>query len=357
MSALTPPLHIVAARLQRGAAAPATGDPAAADPAGAGPWSERAIPAALAAAFERAAAAGALREQALAAGQIHALRDAPAFGAVLLDRWLPQAQQWQGWLVTPDPAYAGSTDLVLEARDGPFDPRAGMVCCALPLLAAPAQLGDCLGRLPPARLDAVRWLGECDRGAAAGNLPRPGVIARMGVPDGYALTGTPLAGENDARNAYRDLLAQGMDRFGLVPAKLATTHTTMPPAVPETAAPPPRAAANQPRWLRSFAAVAATLAVVQAGLLLWRFQDSGDALRTGDGAQQYRGGSSAEGMRFRVLFRPEASEAEIRDWLRQQKLQIVAGPDPMGAYTLSSAETGRALPQPGPGNPLARVEP
>ena len=227
-------------------------------------------PAALAAAFERAAAAGARREQALAAGQIHALRDAPAFGAVLLDRWLPQAQQWQGWLVTPDPAYAGSTDLVLEARDGLRSARRHG------LLRAAAA-----GRSRPARrLPGPAAAGAAGCGALAGRVrPRRGrrqpAAARRDRPHGRAgrLRLDRHAAGRGERRAQRVPGPAGPGHGPLRHGAGQTSHHACHHATGSAGdrCPPPRAAANQPRWLRSFAAVAATLAVVQAGLLLWRF--------------------------------------------------------------------------------------
>lgn len=63
------------------------------------------------------------------------------------------------------------------------------------------------------------------------------------------------------------------------------------------------------------------------------------------------------GLRLRVLFRADATEAEIRTWLQREQLEIVAGPDTLGAFTLLSRDRQKVLPPPGPGNPLAVINP
>lgn len=391
MSTLHPCLSVVAARLEAGNAAkvadegplPALQADGATAAAGTD-WAALPIPPALAAAFERSAQARSLRTLALAPGQFRALRHAPAFGAVLLDRWSPAGQCWQGWLATPDPAYAGSMDMVLEQGDDPLDPRLGMVCCAMRVQARADQLGACLGVLAAERMAMVRWLGEWDRGAAAGNLARPGVVARAEVPGGYALIGSPLAGPDDPRHAYRGLLARGIASFGLevalpVPQPVPQPVTQLvtqpaarggqPDGAQDTTAstagssggrkerpmPHPPAAPAGPasggRWVKPFAALAAALAILQSGLLLWRYHSDG---ATPAAAPRAPG---AGGNDIRAQFRPEATEAEIRAWLLRQGLQIVGGPDTAGSFMLHADDGRQALPAPGPGNPLARPNP
>ncbi|GAB7541192.1 hypothetical protein CS8_008550 [Cupriavidus sp. 8B] len=391
-STLLPPLNIVAARLDAGNTAKIADEgplPAlqanGASAAGGVDWTTRPIPDALAAAFARASQASPQRARALAPGQYHALRHAPGFGAVLLDRWSPAGQCWQGWLVTPDSAYAGSTDMVLEDRDGPLDPRIGMVCCAIRVLARADQLGTCLGVLADERLGAVRWLGEQDRGA--GNLARPGTVARFDVPGGYALTGSPLAGPSDPRHAYRDLLARGVASFGLEPAQSvlrggeqdstqrvvaskpgsgsksrsnssssSSTDKVKQKERPIPQPPSPAGTTNGARWVKPFAIVAAMLALLQFGLLAGSYNRDNAAMAAPSRSAPPQGGSGSSSD-LHARFRPEATEAEIRTWLLREGLQIVGGPDATGGFTLHGGDAQHTLPAPGPGNPLARVGP
>lgn len=348
MNALTPPLAVVAARL-----APVDDTFDAFDPFDAvddgdgADWRAIAVPGHLLARFERSSAAGPLAARPIGAGQIHLLAALPGFGAVLLDRWDAPRQRWRGWLVTPDASYAGPAGLVVEERDAPVDPRAALVLCDLGVDAAVSQLGSCIGIFSPQRMDAVRWLEQ--HGAASRAVAQPGIVARSAVLDDasdYALTGTPLlAGIGiDPRQQYRTILLQGLAQLQIGVAS-ASTASPLPLPIER------KQAANSPRWLKTFAAVAASIAVLQFGwLLLPQLHEAPQA--------EWRGGSGIEaGVRVRVLFRADVTEAELRTWLQQQKLEIVSGPDTMGAFTLLIKDKQQVLPKPGPDNPLASVNP
>jgi len=346
MTALTPSLAIVAARLESSSATPALLDDeingnATPD------WRSIAVPEHLLQRLGRRSDASPLASRPTGGGQIHALARRPGFGAVLLDAWQPERQQWRGWLVTPDTSYADACALVIEERDAPVDPRAGLVLCDMPLQLAVADLGACLGVFSEQRLQAARWLQQHGRSNAA--EAAPGVIARVALPDNdYVLTGTPLSAElgKDARVQYRQLLRQGLEQLQIVAA--VTAPPVSAPVAPARAA----QAANSSRWLKMVTAVAASVMVVQS---VWLFLPRDGSVDT---PAQYRGGSGVEtGIRIRVLFRADASEAEIRTWLQREQLEIVSGPDTLGAFTLLSKNRQKVLPPPGPGNPLAVINP
>lgn len=354
---LTPSLAAVGARL---AEAAEVAELAAPDPSdlefGTGPdndnaasgagWRVAAMPAGLAALFARAASVGVLAARPVGAGQIHALDGLPGLpgmASVLLDSWQPQSQLWRGWVVTPDPAYAGPSDLVIEERDAPVDPRAALVLCGWPLELQPGQLGACLGVLSQERLQSVRWLAA--HGTKNKAAPRPGVIARCTPPDGYVLSGTPLA-QDDPRLAYRRLIGQGL-------AQCAVATAGNPGGVPRIG-PAALAAANSPRWLKTFALLAAGAALLQFGWIMSLRQAPQAAAPA---APEYRGVDPQAARLARVLFRPEASEAEIRNWLQRERLEIVSGPDPLGAFTLRLDDERQTLAPPGADNPLAKVLP
>ncbi|MEX0142580.1 hypothetical protein MRBLMS1_003449 [Massilia sp. LMS1-1-1.1] len=340
MNALTPSLAIVAARLP---SPPSSAELLDDEVAGTTPdWRGIAVPEHLLQRFERRSDAAPLAARPIAGGQIHLLARLPGFGAVLLDAWDSTRQRWRGWLVTPDTAYADACGLVVEERDAPADPRAGLVLCDMPVTLAVTDLGACLGVFSQERLQAARWLEL--HGRANGATAAPGVIARVALPgDDYALTGTPLSSElgKDGRVAYRQLLRQGLQQL-----QIASADAIAPAMSPVKAA-------NANRWLKLVTAVAASVMVVQSA---WLFLPKEGAVV---GNAEFRsGGSGIEtGVRTRVLFRAEATEAEIRTWLQREQLEIVAGPDTLGAFTVLSRNRQKVLPPPGPGNPLAVINP
>lgn len=340
MTALTPTLAIVAARLP---SPPSSAEMLDAEVSGDTPdWRGIAVPEYLLQRFARRSDAAPLAARPIAGGQIHLLARRPGFGAVLLDAWDSSRQRWRGWLVTPDTAYADACGLVVEERDAPADPRAGLVLCDMPVTLDVTDLGACLGVFSQERLQAARWLETHGRANAA--TAAPGVIARVALPgDDYVLTGTPLLSElgKDGRVAYRQLLRQGLQQL-----QIATADATAPQLKT------PVTAANSNRWLKLVTAVAASVMVVQSA---WLFLPKENAVV---GNAEFRSGSGVEtGVRTRVLFRAEATEAEIRTWLQREQLEIVAGPDTLGAYTLLSRDRQKVLPPPGPGNPLAVINP
>ena len=345
MTALTPSLAIVAARLP---SAPSSAELLDAEVSGDTPdWRGIAVPEHLMQRFARRSDAAPLAARPIAGGQIHLLVRCPGFGAVLLDAWDSSRQRWRGWLVTPDASYADACGLVVEQRDAPADPRAGLVLCDMPVTLAVTDLGACLGVFSQERLQAARWLEA--HGRANGAAAAPGMIARVALPgDDYALTGTPLSSElgKDGRVAYRQLLRQGLQQLQIASADAAAPQTTVPIATPMRAA-------NANRWLKLVTAVAASVMLVQSA---WLFLPKDQAVV---GNAEFRnGGSGVEtGVRTRVLFRAEATEAEIRTWLQREQLEIVAGPDTLGAFTLLSRDRRKILPPPGPGNPLAVINP
>ncbi|MHA7683138.1 hypothetical protein [Cupriavidus sp. PET2-C1] len=123
--------------------------------------------------------------------------------------------------------------------------------------------------------------------------------------------------------------------------------------------PPPAEAANGARWVKPFALLAATLAVLQFGLLVGRYNSGNAALpaHSRSTSPQIDSSSSDGGSNLHAQFHPEATEAQIRAWLLREGLQIVDGPDAANRYTLHAGDAQRTLPVAGPGNPLARRGP
>lgn len=143
--------------------------------------------------------------------------------AVLLNAPQPDGQSWSGWLVSPDTDYAAWWDLLLDHRDEPFDPSAGMVqvwnrvhvrvpvdCRVLAQLSAE--------RLADVRAMAVEFAEG--RGGEAGEA-RPGFIAPRPMNGGsLVLTGTPLGDARDPRRIHQSLYAEAASRLGMGGAQI-----------------------------------------------------------------------------------------------------------------------------------------
>ena len=144
---------------------------------------------------------------------LHVLLDAPAEAEVI----------WHGWLVAGETDYAGWWDFVLQDQDAPFDPEAAMVQVWNPVRLYLPQAARVVGRLSPARLQAVRSLaGDFATGEPTTEIsPWPGRVANRATSAGFrVVTGSPLGGEADLRHRYQQIyfeVAEGVRE----PARLA----------------------------------------------------------------------------------------------------------------------------------------
>ena len=89
---------------------------------------------------------------------------------------------------------------------------------------------------------------------------------------------------------------------------------------------------EKPRWFVPALALAATLVVVQAGVIGVLMQER-DARLTPLSAPP----ETVEGARLQVTFQPGATEAQIRALLSETGAQIVGGPGALGVYSLAVA--------------------
>ncbi len=89
---------------------------------------------------------------------------------------------------------------------------------------------------------------------------------------------------------------------------------------------------EKPRWFVPALALAATLLVVQAGVIGVLMHERDARLTTLSAPP-----AAVEGARLQVTFRPEATEAQIRAVLAEVGAQIVGGPGALGVYTLAVA--------------------
>lgn len=111
-------------------------------------------------------------------------------------------------------------------------------------------------------------------------------------------------------------------------------------AIDAQAAPPPRAS-----WLPDRFTRWQTAAAVLAAVAVWQF--AAVPHLTGEHGDASAGYGMASGPRAhafvaQVIFRPEATEAQIRQVLRASDAKLVAGPSALGIYDLAFADQ-RAL--------------
>jgi len=269
--------------------------------------------------------------------------------------------RWHGWLTSSDADWAGAFDVVLEPQDEPFEPSFGMVQVWNPvtIIESPRWNARVFGELSATRLAAIRavhdeWLMKMPLDIA----PEPGFIALREVADVFSvLTGTPLAAEGDPRTEY-----QALYRTAAHQLCAAATHAASHPAQAPHANPGLDPGLKDARthtgegfgarvrrwfgadWVRPAFALLAFVVVGQSVLML-----------------SMPGREDEAALRFRntppsVLPAPDASQTLLLFWkdgvgveestrlLRSVPAEIVAGPDPRGAYTLrvTDPENARA---------------
>lgn len=252
-------------------------------------------------------------------GQIRSLvpasgtEPAPPFSvtpmAVLLDRSLGGAY-WTGWIVAPESDYASNRDVLIEERDDPVDPVAAMIQTWNSVTVDPSG-APVLGQLSPERLDAVRSLVK-NIPRNVDDVPQPGFVFLRDIPGGHTiLTGTPLGELDDPRRRYQKVY------------QLAARGISVSSAV--------RSKVGEARRFKAAFAVAATLVLgLSITLQQMHTREPDDDLRQVRGI----GSSSAKAGMIRVIFKPDARDAEIRKALDHIGGQIVSGPDSFGEYTI-----------------------
>ena len=145
---------------------------------------------------------------------------------VLLDEPSPESDQvWLGWMVSPDAAYAGWWDIVLEASDAPLDPVCGMVQLWNPVKLYWPMASRLCGHISATRLQVMRAcaLDMLLSDSACAGAPRPGRIGLRSVesmPGASVLSGSPLGDASDPRHSYQNMYYQIRSAL-LEPARLA----------------------------------------------------------------------------------------------------------------------------------------
>lgn len=139
-------------------------------------------------------------------GQLDAIMQAPLH--VLLDAPAETPAIWHGWLVSAETDYASWWDFVLQEQDAPFDPEASMVQMWNPVRLYLPMAARVVGKLTPARLQAVRSLAaDFVSAEAPSDVPAwPGRVASRITTLGFQVTtGSPLSKRNDPRFRYQDI--------------------------------------------------------------------------------------------------------------------------------------------------------
>ncbi|MGJ7917760.1 hypothetical protein ACI48D_20060 [Massilia sp. LXY-6] len=264
----------------------------------------------------------------LAVGQVRRLdripgADGRALGrscAVLLGASLG-GKRWSGWMVAQEVDYASERDLVLQDSDGLFAPEAGMVQAWNPVEVALQGNEPILGQLGAAGLGAVLLLADTDTPGDEFVAPRPGHIGAWDIaPHTTIVSGTPLGADDDPRHEYRQLYHQLANELRIA----ATTRVAMSASTRRR---------RLSEWLRgSFvrSAVACAALAIIAGQGIWMLQQRSAARDT-----VYRGSSQvghAEpcAVLIRIVFRPDASYADLVDTLRAADATLVSGPSSNG---------------------------
>lgn len=237
---------------------------------------------------------------------------------VLLD--CPQDEhRWLGWLVAAETDYATDRDVLLEPKDEPFDPLAGMVQTWNPV-NVDSRKGNCvLAQLASPRLDAIREVaaGKTEDGGGA----RPGFVAPLKTHSGATvLAGTRITHPEDPRRLYQSLYraaAQALERQHTT-AKIIT--------MPD----------RRRVWRNVGWSLAASILLAQAAVIanLMRGQPGASVEEQINRAAEYRGVPQppANYAYLEVVFKPDAKEIEIRKLLVKLNASIVDGPGEFGQY-------------------------
>ena len=147
--------------------------------------------------------------------------------AVLIEKSAQTKNLWQGWMVASETDYAGYWDMLLESKDEPFDPLAGLIQIWNPVQVYIPSDAPVLAELKPARLQAVRALAEefATEPKLDTSMSHSGYIApRPTVGNFSILTGTPLGNLNtDPRYRYKTLYQDAADMLQKV--VLQSSHT------------------------------------------------------------------------------------------------------------------------------------
>lgn len=214
--------------------------------------------------------------------------------AVLLDAPSRNGGEWSGWLVAPDVDYAAYWDVVLDHRDEPFDPYAGMVQVWNPVSIAQTSGCRILAQLSAERLAAVRMMEQeyLARVPMVDETARPGFVAPRALTDGVlVLTGTRLGDAYDPRRVYQSLYWEAADTLRVelgssnvfafpAPKKQPAQFEDMPEAMAAFVEDEDKSRDTNSSWLKPAFIVAVIIVIMQMiaiGILLRDNHEAGTA--------------------------------------------------------------------------------
>ncbi len=241
--------------------------------------------------------------------------------SVLLNKHL-ESTRWQGWLVSPETDYATHQDVLLEPKDEPFDPIAGMVQTWNPVVVDVSKGSRVLAYLSESRLNAIREVaqGQCAGGGGA----RAGFVAPLKTNSGATvLAGTRIAHPEDPRRQYQTLYQNAAQR-------LAQQFS------PQASAKIIQLKTKRPLWFNVGLSLAASIVLAQAAIIanLMREHPNGSMEEQINKASEFRSVPQAPDTfaYIEVNFKPDAKEIDIRKVLTKLNASIVDGPDEFGQY-------------------------
>lgn len=231
---------------------------------------------------------------------------------------------WQGYIVAPETDYASDKDVLLEPKDEPFDPLAGMVQTWNPITVDVRQGSRVLAQFGESRLNAIREItqGQCENSGGA----RPGFIAPLKTSSGATiLAGTRITHPDDPRQRYQTLYrkaAQRLDALLQAEKRQPANVISFP---------------NRQRvWRNVGWSLAASIVLAQAALIanLMRSQPGASVEEQINRATEYRA-TPQPPLNYAYLdvyFKPDAKEVDIRKSLTKLSATIVDGPGEFGQY-------------------------
>lgn len=139
----------------------------------------------------------------------------PPVLVVLLDEYVA-GNQWAGWLVVPDTDYATYWDVLLDHRDEPFDPEAGMIQIWNPVFVDVPVGAKVAAQLTLERLSTVRAVAAeyASRERVVDEVANPGLVAPRSLANGEVIiTGTSLGDASDPRRIYQSYYLAAASRL------------------------------------------------------------------------------------------------------------------------------------------------
>ena len=230
--------------------------------------------------------------------------------------------RWQGWLAAAETDYATHLDVLLEPKDEPFDPVAGMVQTWNPVVVDVSKGSRVLAQISESRLNAIREIaqGQCAESGGA----RAGFVAPLKTNSGATvLAGTRIAHPEDPRRQYQTLYRNAAQR-------LAQQFS------PQASAQIIPLQTKRPLWRNVGLSLAASIVLAQAAIIanLMREHPNASVEDQINKASEFRSVPQAPDAfaYIEVYFKPDAKEIDIRKLLTKLNATIVDGPGEFGQW-------------------------